>query len=226
MPEPDEAQLHAVLDYLGNELDPSILIGGWATFFRVGGDISYDIDLIVSNEVRQKVPDAVGKFSESRHLAGRKWRGEVDGVHIDVYLPYESQLGVKLRLRAEKLAAHTADLGHKKWRLLTIEAHTVSKLAALLDRPDSEKGFKDAREIIRLLEKGVDAKLACGVLADATAGPLEDLPGHVATVFELLNTRGLPSKDQRRLLARLRREWGDALADVVNPVAHERPPLT
>lgn len=227
MPETDEAQLHAVLDYLGHELDPSILIGGWATFFRVAGDISYDIDLIIaSQEVRDKVRAVVTGLSDSTHLSRRKWRGEVDGVHVDIYLPHESELGGKLRLRVEKLAAHTDDLGYKKWKLLTIEAHTISKVAALLDRPDSEKGFKDAREILRLLEKGVDPEVACAILAEATAGPVEDLPHHVATAFELLTTHAEPNKDQRRLLSRLRRLWVDAIAEVVNPVTHGRPPLT
>lgn len=46
---PDEDQFLRVLDFLGNNLEPSILIGGWATKFRVGGEISRDIDLIVGS---------------------------------------------------------------------------------------------------------------------------------------------------------------------------------
>ena len=37
--------IRALVDRLGHDLEPSILIGGWATFVRVGGEISLDIDL-------------------------------------------------------------------------------------------------------------------------------------------------------------------------------------
>ena len=36
----DEGRLRALLDSLGYDLEPSILIGGWATNARVGGEIS------------------------------------------------------------------------------------------------------------------------------------------------------------------------------------------
>lgn len=213
----EQGHLLEVLDYLGHELEPSILIGGWATFFRVGGEISHDIDLIIASpEVREKVRGAVSGVSDSSHLGGRKWRGDVDGVHVDVYLPHESELGGKLRLRVEVLANYTAELGHGRWRLLTIEAHTASKLAALLDRPDSEKGFKDAREIWLLLEKGVDAATTVEILREATAGSTEDLGAHLALAFELLPSRARLNKEQRRRCDRLRREWADAVADAAS----------
>lgn len=221
-----EGHLLFVLDYLGHELEPSILIGGWATHFRVGGDISHDIDLIIgSNEVREKVHASVDRVSASTHLGGTKWRGDVEGVHIDVYLPHESELGGKLRLKVEVLAQHTDDLGHGKWRLLTIEAHTISKFAALLDRPDTEKGFKDAREIASLLDKGVDAASATAILAAATGGPIENLPGHVATAFELLPSRSGANKELRKRIDRMRREWDDAIVAAVAPVERVRPTL-
>lgn len=226
IPVDDEGHLRFVLDYLGHELEPSILIGGWATFFRVGGDISHDVDLIIgSPEVRDKVRSAVAGVSESRHLGGRKWRGEVEGVHVDVYLPHESELGDKLRLKVELLAEHTDDLGHGEWRLLTIEAHTISKFAALLDRPDSEKGFKDAREIARLLERGVDASMATAILVAATAGPVDALQGHVGATFDLLAKRAGLNKEQRRRFDRMRREWDDAIAAAVAPIVRVRPTL-
>lgn len=219
-------QIRLVLDHLGDALDPSILIGGWATHVRVGGDISYDIDLIIASpEVRGKVQSTVDDLSASSHLSGTKWRGEVEGVHVDVYLPHESQLGSKLRLRTEVLAEHTDQLGHGKWRLLTIEAHTITKFAALLDRADTEKGAKDAREIASLLDTGVCATEACAILAEATAGPTEDLRGHVAQVFELLRIHAGMNRSQRRILLRRSREWDVAIAAVTTPVERSRPAL-
>ncbi|MBC7763677.1 MAG: hypothetical protein H7201_18175 [Candidatus Saccharibacteria bacterium] len=43
--------IRALVDRLGHDLEPSILIGGWATFVRVGGEISLDIDLITRRRV-------------------------------------------------------------------------------------------------------------------------------------------------------------------------------
>lgn len=226
IPVDEEGHLRFVLDYLGHELEPSILIGGWATFLRVGGDISHDIDLIIgSPEVRERVRGAVEQLSESHHLQGKKWRGEVEGVHVDVYLPHESELGGKLRLKVEVLAEHTEALAGGGWRLLTLEAHTISKFAALLDRPDTEKGFKDAREIARLLEQGVDPARACTILAAATAGPVEDLRDHIAMVFELLPPRADLNKAGRRMIDRLRREWDDAIVDAMASSPRRRPLL-
>lgn len=226
LPLDDEGHLRLVLDYLGEELEPSILIGGWATFSRVGGDISRDIDLIIgSPEVREKVRAALTDLSESSHLQGTKWRGEFEGVHVDVYIPHQSELGAKLRLRVEILAGYTEPLGHGAWLLLTTEAHTISKMAALLDRPDSEKGFKDARETLRLLEHGVNAELACRILAAASASPAETLPGYIATAFDLLGPRAGASKNQRERIRHWKREWTAAINAAVQGTQRARPVL-
>lgn len=226
VPLDDEGHLRLVLDFLGHELEPSILIGGWATFMRVGGDISHDIDLIIgSPEVREKVRSALSELPESNHLQGTKWRGEFEGVHVDVYLPHQSELGGKLRLRVEALAEHTEALGQGGWRLLTLEAHAISKLAALLDRPDTEKGFKDAREILRLLERGVDSGIACQILAAASNGRAADLPEHVDHAFELLGPRSGANKAQRERIRRWRREWVRAISDQVQMHERGRPTL-
>lgn len=222
----DTDRLVEVLDYLGRELEPSILIGGWATMRRVGGEISHDIDLIIgSDDVRAKVEATLTELSKSTHLQGTKWRGEYDGIHVDVYIPHQSQLGGKLRLRVEELAKYTEQFGHGAWRLLTIEAHTISKIAALLDRPDSEKGFKDAREILLLLEQGVDATVAAEILVAATAGPNEDLPDYIETTFALLGPRTKPSKSQQKLIQQWRREWLFAIKTETTPTTPRRPSL-
>ncbi|MGD8195250.1 nucleotidyl transferase AbiEii/AbiGii toxin family protein [Herbiconiux sp. P18] len=211
-----DLHLHALIDHLGHDLDPSILIGGWATYELVGGEISKDIDLIIfSDEVRAKIEERVTDLSKSSHLQGQKWRGTIEGVHLDIYLPHQSQLGDKLRLRVEVLAKYVEPAAHKGWRLLTIEAHTVTKLAAILDRPDSLKGQKDAGELLRLIKRGVDARSACDVLVDATAGPIEDVPEYIERAFLLIAEKSGANKADRRMLDRLRREWVDAAQDAV-----------
>jgi hypothetical protein len=208
---PGDDEIVAVLDHLGRDLDPSILIGGWATHQRVGGDISRDIDVIVvSDEVRSRLAEIISGLSSSTHLQGRKLRGQVDGVHVDVYLKWESVLGRELRLRVSVLAEHTEPTRVGGWLLLTIEAHTVSKLAALLDRPDTEKGEKDARELLRLIESGVDAESAVSILMAATERDHELIPGLLERAFRLIGEQAGANKQQRRALDMLRRQWVDA----------------
>ena len=226
IPIDNEGHLRLVLDYLGEELEPSILIGGWATVARVGGEISLDIDLIIgSPEVREKVWATLSEVSESNHLQGTKWRGSFEGVHVEVYIPHQSELGGRLRLKVEVLAEHAEPFGASGWRLLTVEAHTISKIAALLDRPDSEKGFKDAREVLRLLELGVSPTLATQILVSGSAIDSTELPDLVATAFDLLGPRSGANKAQREQIRRWKREWAAAVTGLVGQSQRERPLL-
>lgn len=204
-------RVQGLLDHLGYDLEPSILIGGWATQMRVGGDVSRDIDLIIMDQgLRQKLREILPDYSENDiHSGGRKGRGTKDGVHIDAYIPWESALGNKLRLKVERLLDHTESAPMKGWRLLNIHAHTATKFAALLDRPDTEKGEKDAREINRLLENGATPVETIEILFDATGGSPELIPGYLEQVFDLFPTLAGVNKQRRRELAHQRRVWVD-----------------
>lgn len=214
MPSITEDELGRVtllLDRLGYDLDPSILIGGWATQMRVGGDVSRDIDLIINDlSLRQKLRELLPDYSENTlHSKGRKGRGTLDGVHIDAYIPYESLLGNKLLLEVDKLTKYTEPAPVKGWLLLDLHAHTATKIAALLDRPHTEKGAKDAREVTLLLKEGAGSEETIAVLIDATAGDVDMIPAYITEMFELLpDLAGLNKKD-RRWAADLRREWID-----------------
>lgn len=209
--EDELGRLRALVDSLGYDLEPSILIGGWATHLRVGGDISLDIDLIINSpELRAKLRDVLQDYSEnSLHSGGRKVRGTVNGVHVDAYIPRESALGNKLLLDVNVLTRYTDDEVMQGWLLLTLEAHVATKFAALLDRPDTEKGEKDAREIVALLKEGASAERAVEVLYAATGGPKNAILGHVKHVFELVADRARLNKKERLWWAGLRREWVD-----------------
>lgn len=209
--EDELGRLRALVDSLGYDLEPSILIGGWATHLRVGGDISLDIDLIINSpELRTKLRDVLQDYSENTlHSGGRKVRGTVNGVHVDAYIPHESALGNKLLLDVNVLTRYTDDEVVQGWLLLTLEAHVATKFAALLDRPDTEKGEKDAREIVALLKEGASAERAVEVLYAATGGPKDAILGHVKHVFELVADRARLNKKERLWWAGLRREWVD-----------------
>lgn len=206
----DEGKLRALLDSLGYDLEPSILIGGWATNARVGGEISHDIDLIITDQnLRQRLPERLTEYSENQlHSGGRKARGNADGVHVDAYFPYESKLGTKLLLDVGALTRYVdPDLKVEGWLMLTLDAHIATKVAALLDRHATEKGRKDARELVALIDSGGTAAGVVEVLLASTGGPVTDIPDHIRTTFELLpKLAGLNQKDRRRY-ASLAREW-------------------
>jgi len=209
--EDELGRLWALVDRLGYDLDPSILIGGWATHLRIGGDISRDIDLIINGpQLRSKLREVLDDYSENtHHSGGRKVRGSVDGIHVDAYIPYESALGDKLRLDVDRLSKYTDREVVKGWWLLNLDAHLATKFAALLDRPDTEKGEKDAREIVGLLREGATASGTVSVLLDATGGDKSRVPGYVQNIFDFLPDRAVLNKRDRRWLADLRREWVD-----------------
>lgn len=206
----DEGRLRALLDSLGHDLEPSILIGGWATNARVGGEISHDIDLIITDQsLRQTLPERLTGYSENQlHSGGKKARGDADGVHVDAYFPYESKLGSKLLLDVGVLTHYVdPDFRVEGWLMLTLDAHIATKIAALIDRHATEKGRKDARELVALIDSGGDGAKVIGVLYASSGGAKEDVPGHVRTMFELLpKLAGLNQKDRRRY-ASLAREW-------------------
>ena len=224
--EDESGVIRALVDRLGHDLEPSILIGGWATFVRVGGEISLDIDLITSQESRHKLEQLMTDLSPSNNHQGRKLRATIDNVHLDIYLPYESQLGGKLRLKVEVLAEYPDELSFEKWTLLRLEAHIATKMAALLDRHFSEKGQKDAREILALLKlEDVDPVVAAEVLDRASTLDIEELPAMIGEAFDLIgNIIKLPKTDQK-LLAAARKSWVSELTQRAVHPQELRPPL-
>lgn len=206
----DEGRLRAVLDSLGYDLEPSILIGGWATHARVGGEISHDIDLIITDQsLRQKLPSRLSEYSENRlHSGGKKARGDADGVHVDAYFPYESKLGTILLLDVGALTQYVdPELKVHGWLMLTLDAHIATKIAALIDRHATEKGRKDARELVALIDAGGQADKVVEVLLASTGGPQSEIADHLRRTFELLPRLADLNQKARRKYATLGREW-------------------
>ena len=224
--EDESGVIRALVDRLGHDLEPSILIGGWATFVRVGGEISLDIDLITSQESRHKLEQLMTDLFPSNNDQGRKLRPTIDNVHLDIYLPYESQLGGKLRLKVEVLAEYSDELSFEKWTLLRLEAHIATKMAALLDRHFSEKGQKDAREILALLKlDGVDPVVAAEVLHRASTVSIQNLPTMIGDAFDLIGNIIRLTKAEQKLVAAARKSWVSALTQRAVRPQELRPPL-
>jgi hypothetical protein len=147
-------------------------------------------------------------LSPSNNHQGRKLRATIDDVHLDIYLPFESQLGSKLRLKVEVLAEYPDELSFEKWTLLRLEAHIATKMAALLDRHFSEKGQKDAREILALLKlEGIDPGVAAEVLDRASTVDVDELPAMIGDAFDLIGNIIKLSKADQKVLAAAKKSW-------------------
>lgn len=135
---------------------------------------SHDIDVIVGPEALSLVENRYGSVTASTHIAGKKWRAEIERIHLDLYVPYQSRLGSRLKLRVEALPPHAERVD--RWLLLALPAHLVTKFAALLDRPDSEPGEKDRMETWRLLQQEIVPDDVARVLRASEASGLRSLP--------------------------------------------------
>ena len=194
----------AVLDEVLAAVPDAILIGGWGTWVRTGGPMSHDIDLILDRAQLAVLEGLVDDLSVSHHLAGTKWRATWRSIHLDLYVPHQSRLGANLQLRTERLAAHQER--HGPYRVLTVPAHLATKLAALLDRPDSLPGRKDRIEILALLSDPAAASTP-RVVADASARTGDERRVLIAKAFELLAADAGLNRAGRDRLRRTAKTW-------------------
>jgi hypothetical protein len=201
--ERSRAVLHRVRDLVPD----AVLIGGWATWVRTGGAMSHDIDLIVTRPQLEAIRRLAADFSESRHIGGRKWRATVDGIHLDLYVPYQSRLGQHLQLRTDRLLDHQERIDD--WVVLDVPTHVATKLAALLDRPDTTPGDKDRQEILALLALGVEPRAGVGVIHHASAATADEVHRLIEQAFAYLGDLAL-DRAQRRWLSGLASQWAAA----------------
>jgi hypothetical protein len=196
--QPDEDHVEAVLRRFVRDFPEVVLIGGWASYLRVGVAKSHDIDIIVDHATLAKI-GAKFQLAPSHHISGQKFAMEVEGVGVDVYPVDQSRLGRRLQMPVEVLIRHTDEID--RTRVLTAEAQFVAKLAALLDRPDTLPGEKDRREIWELInsDSGLNFKAVSEILVRG------GWPGNRQTelldeAFDLLGeTVGLSKNDRAKL---------------------------
>lgn len=119
-----------------------ILIGGWAVYLYTNGLKSKDIDIIIDYAELQKLKKS-NEFYKNARL--KKYEIKNEGIDIDIYLPYFSQIG----LPVEELMSHTTSV--QTFTILQKEALLITKIAAYKARKPSIKGQKDLVDIISLL---------------------------------------------------------------------------
>ncbi len=201
-----------VLDEVLAAAPEAVLIGGWGSWVRTRGPMSHDIDMILGRNQLAVIEGLVDDLSDSRHLAGRKWRGTWRGVHLDLYVPFESKLGQRLALRTEVLIEHTEVV--EGYRVLTVDAHIATKLAALLDRPATLPGFKDREEIRALLADG-GGRGTPAILTESSERLAMELVELTAEAFGHLAKAAPPavlSRQERARLSAASRQWETEIA--------------
>lgn len=200
-----------MLDELLAAVPGAILIGGWATWARVGGAMSHDVGLIVTRAELSQIRRMVDETSQSRHLAGTKWRGTWRGIHIDLYAPHQSRLGANLQLRVEALVPYAERVDGR--RLLSVPSHIATKVAALLDRPDSLPGRKDRHELHQLLRlRGATGCVE--VIKTASMRPPSELAELVDRAFVFLAGDASLNRQERAGLRHMAQRWRHAIGPV------------
>src|SRR3989338_4387350 len=119
-----------------------ILIGGWAVYLYSKNLKSKDIDIIIDYQELDKLKNDYQLIKNQRL---KKYEIKKEGIDIDIYLPYFSDLG----LPVEKLIKYTDR--NQSFRVLKKEVLLFTKLKAYQEREMTIKGVKDKIDIISLV---------------------------------------------------------------------------
>jgi len=118
-----------------------VLIGGWAVFLYTKALKSKDIDFVLDYPELEKLREA---FLVTKNERLKKYEIKTEGIDIDIYLPFYSELG----LPAEKVSEHTLFL--EGFKVPEVEILAILKAKALQERKGSLKGKKDLIDLVGL----------------------------------------------------------------------------
>jgi hypothetical protein len=133
-----------VLQELRKEID-FVLIGGWAVYFLTKAIKSKDIDIIVDFKELTILKMRVG-IKKNDLL--KRYEGEIEGVSIDIYLPYYSEFAIP----PEEILKNTVRV--ESFKIPKPEVLLILKQQAEVQRKNSVKGQKDRVDIICLAKSG------------------------------------------------------------------------
>ncbi|MBI5023090.1 MAG: hypothetical protein HZC05_02940 [Candidatus Magasanikbacteria bacterium] len=128
-----------------------ILIGGWAVFLYTHSLKSKDINIIIDYDELVKLKR---KFNVTKNDRLKKYEIKIDGIDIDIYLPFYSELGIP----AEEIQKHAKT--REGFTVPQIEVLLILKQVAYAGRQGTPKGEKDKIDIFSLLAlQEIDWKL-------------------------------------------------------------------
>jgi len=163
-----------------------VLIGGWAIYFYTHGLKSKDIDIIVSLETLGKLKQ---KFDVYKNERLRKYEIKIEGIDIDIYVPYWSDLGLSIN----KVTENTVSL--EGFRLPSKEILLILKLFVYSQRKASLKGKKDLIDIISLLYfDNINLELLNRILEDNSLLYLKDELREILTSTTKIEELGINQK--------------------------------
>ncbi len=119
-----------------------ILIGGWAVFLYTRSLKSKDIDIILDYKELSLLKE---NFIVRKNRRLKKYEVQTEGIDIDIYLPYFSELG----LPCQEIQKFT--LNKEGFTIPVPEVLLILKQVAFRERGESPKGRKDKIDIFSLL---------------------------------------------------------------------------
>ncbi len=150
------------------------LIGGWAVYLYTKLQKSKDIDVVVDYPVLRQLE---GEYRLDKNERLHKYEIKLDIFDIDVYVPGYSRLALPAK---DLLGRHSTHV--EGFRVPSAEALLLLKLGAAADRLQSQKGEKDAIDILGLLfYSGADLKKVRAIASESR------LLGHIRLLGKILD---------------------------------------
>lgn len=188
-----------LLQYLKRQFD-FVLIGGWAVYLYTQGLKSKDIDIIVDFNQLQQLKEQSQLYKNDRL---KKYEMKKEGIDIDIYLPYFSDLGFPI----EDILKHKQTI--EGFHLPPKEILLITKQNAYSERKASLKGQKDMIDIIALISlDDFDFRLYKKILQENNlthyaVGAVEMI-SQTKQIHELGLNRHYFAKKKKEILAQLR----------------------
>lgn len=119
-----------------------ILIGGWAIFLYTKALKSKDIDIIIDYNELENFKKEFSIFKNERL---KKYEAKTEGIDIDIYLPFFSDLSFPI----EEIKNYLQSI--EGFKVPIPEILLILKVKAYLERKGTTKGEKDLLDIFTLL---------------------------------------------------------------------------
>ncbi len=178
-----------------------VLIGGWAAYFLGKMHKSKDIDIVLADI--KEIDYLKQNFELKKNDKLRKYEINIDGIDVDIYVPYFS----KLAIPAEDLPEYVTKI--ENFDVVIPEVLLILKQGAEIDRMHSVKGQKDRLDIMALLLfSGIDFKKYYELIEKYKLQQYKNRLVEIITGFKELNYIGLNPRQfklkKKELLEKMR----------------------